>query len=78
LQEVEEVEEVEPDCDDDDGDEIDDAVEASDNFMVEEVVREVEDEHAWEGKLMCKDINLGRFSLSKVSPTSGQCSISCI
>lgn len=71
LQEVDDEEEVEPEMDDDDGDEIDGAVDASDNVMVDEVAREVEEEEAWEEQLTRADINLGRFSLSKVntSPT---------
>jgi hypothetical protein len=67
LQEVDDEEEVEPEMDDDDGDEIDSAVDASDNVMVDEVAREVEEEEAWEEQLTRADINLGRFSLSKVS-----------
>jgi hypothetical protein len=66
LQEEDDDDEVDPDIDDDDGDEIDSAVEASDNAMVDDVVREVELESFGEETLTREDINLGRFSLSKV------------
>ena len=59
--------------DDDDGDKIDATVEASDNMIVDEIVQEVKDEHgwdSWEGKLTHEDVNLGCFSLSKVSPVA--------
>jgi hypothetical protein len=57
---------VEPDMDNDDGDEIDSAVEASDNAMVDQVVRDLGDEEEFEEKLSREDINLGCFSISKV------------
>jgi hypothetical protein len=41
-------------------------VEASDNAMVEDVVREVEQDLFGKERLTREDINLGRFSLSKV------------
>ena len=66
LQEVDDDEEVEPDIDNNDNDEIDGAVEASDNAMVDQVVRDLEDEEEAEGRLLREDINLGHFSISKV------------
>jgi hypothetical protein len=67
LQEEDDDEEVDPDVDDDDdNDEIDSAVEASDNAMVDDVVRELEQDVFGEEMLTREDYNLGRFSLSKV------------
>lgn len=66
-------EEMQPEIDDDDGDEIDSAVEASDNAMVEDVVRHVENEDEWEEKLTREDINLGCFSISKVVAFQHRC-----
>jgi hypothetical protein len=67
LQEEDDDEEVDPDVDDDDNDdEIDSAVEASDNAMVDDIVRDLEQDSFGEEMLTREDINLGRFSLSKV------------
>jgi hypothetical protein len=66
LQEEDDDEEVDPDVDDDDDDEIDSAVEASDNAMVDDVVRDLEQDVFGEEMLTREDINLGRFSVSKV------------
>jgi hypothetical protein len=67
LQEEDDDEEVDPDVDDDDDDdEIDSAVEASDNAMVDDIVRDLEQDSFGEEMLTREDINLGRFSLSKV------------
>jgi hypothetical protein len=60
LQEEDDDEEVDLDVYDDDG-----AVEASDNAMVDEIVRDVDQELFGE-RLSQEDINLGCFSLSKV------------
>ena len=79
LQEVDDDEEVEPYFDGGDGynaDELDNAVEASDQAMVDKVTQEVTNKEAeWEESLTREDINLGWFSLSKVSYS--QISISC-
>jgi hypothetical protein len=66
LQEEDDNEEVDPDVDDDDGDEIDSAVEASNNAMVDEAIRDMKLESFDKEMLTQDDINLGRFSLSKV------------
>jgi hypothetical protein len=67
LQEEDDDEEVDPDIDDDDDDdEIDSAVETSDNAMVDDIVRDLEQDSFGEELLTREDINLGRFSLSKV------------
>jgi hypothetical protein len=50
--------------DGEDTDEIDPAVEANDNAMVNEVAAELDTETL--PSLTCEEINLGRFSLSKV------------
>jgi hypothetical protein len=49
-----------------DSDEIDVSVEASDWATVDEITREIEDEIIEEERLTRADINLGRFSISKV------------
>jgi hypothetical protein len=65
---VDDDEEVEPEFDgDDDDDELDNAVDASDQAIVDEVTRETDEDVVWEGRLTREDVNLGRFSLSKVS-----------
>ena len=67
LQEEDDDEEVDLDVDDDDdSDEIDSAVEASDNTMVDDVVRDLEQDVFGEEILTREDINLGCFSVSKV------------
>jgi len=71
LQEEDDDDEVDPDEDDDDGDELDSAVEASDNAMVDGVVRDMEEEELFGEEMPTReDINLGRFSLSKVCSLS--------
>jgi hypothetical protein len=73
LQEEDDDEEVDPDVDDDNdngNDEIDSAVEASDKEMVDDVVRELEQDSFGEETLTREDISLGRFSLSKVCSLS--------
>lgn len=67
LQEEDDNDEVDPDEDDDDGDGLDSAVEASDNAMVDGVVQEMEKDLLFGEEMPTReDINLGRFSLSKV------------
>jgi hypothetical protein len=59
---------VEPEFDgDDDNDELDNAVDASDQAIVDEVTQETDEDVVWEGRLTREDANLGQFSLSKVS-----------
>jgi hypothetical protein len=68
LQEEDDDEEVNLDVanDDDDDDEIDSAVEASEKAMGDDIVRDLEQDSFGEEMLTREDINLGRFSLSKV------------
>jgi hypothetical protein len=70
LQEEDDDDEVDPDEDDDNGDGLDSAVEASDNAMVDGVVRDMEDLLFGEDMPTREDINLGCFSLSKVCSLS--------
>jgi hypothetical protein len=65
LQEEDNNEEVDPDVADDNN-KIDSAVEASDKAMVDNIVRDLEQDSFGEEMLTREDINLGRFSLSKV------------
>jgi hypothetical protein len=71
---------VDPDVDNNDDDEIDSAVEASDNAMVDDVIRDLEQDIFGEEVLTREDINLGRFSVSKVrsSRTLGYYLSNCV